>query len=443
MRYLLLLLAALHTAAAQTPAPAAAAPPPELTEYMGRTIAKTMHWTGAEWLMRQNREQEENAALMLEKLAIQKGWTICDLGCGNGYHALQMAASTGEAGTVYAVDIQQQMLDMLTARAAGRGIKNIKPILGLPWDPQLPPASCDLILLVDVYHEFGHPEQMLTAMHKALKPGGMVALVEFRTEDPRVPIKPEHKMTRAQIYREWQAGGFRVAREFHGLPWQHLVWLRHAKDGEPAVEPPVVEQFGPALAEMVPPAERFRRGVQLYFEGKIKECLVEWDAQVKDDPSSLPGHWQRGLALYYAGRWQDGRTQFEVHQTVNPQDVENAVWHYLCVARLENVAAAQKAFIPITADPRVPMREIHALFAGKGTPEAVLASAAKSDGHTPEAVQSHLCYANLYLGLYFEAAGKTDEAKKHMLEAARLTDDESYMGRTAKVHCTVRGWQQP
>ena len=188
MRTVHLLLALTLSLPAQTTPPAEkpkVEAPPELTEYMGRTIAKTMHWTGAEWLLRENREQEENAALMLENLKIQPGWTICDLGSGNGYHALKMSATTGEKGTILAVDIQQEMLDMLKARAEGRGIKNIKTVLGEPWDPKLPPASCDLILLVDVYHEFGHPEQMLKAMHKALKPEGVVALVEFRTEDQK------------------------------------------------------------------------------------------------------------------------------------------------------------------------------------------------------------------------------------------------------------------
>jgi ubiquinone/menaquinone biosynthesis C-methylase UbiE len=215
--------------------------PPELTEYMGRTIAKTMHWMGAEWLLRADREQEENAALMMENLKVQPGWTVCDLGSGNGYHALKMSQTVGEKGTILAVDIQAEMLDMLKARAETRGIKNIRTVLGEPWDPKLEAASCDLILLVDVYHEFGHPEQMLKGIHKALKPSGVVALVEFRTEDERVPIKPEHKMSRAQIYKEWQANGFAIEREYHGLPWQHLVFLRQAKDGEKPVDPPAAD----------------------------------------------------------------------------------------------------------------------------------------------------------------------------------------------------------
>lgn len=203
--------------------------PPALTEYKGRTIAQTMHWTGADWLMRATREQEENSALMLRELKIQPGWTICDLGCGNGYHVLAMSPMTGPAGEILAVDIQPQMLDMLKDRAAGRGLKNVRTILGEYHDPKLPPASCDLILLVDVYHEFSHPEHQLKAIHAALKPHGKVALVEYRAEDPEVPIKPEHKMSKEQIRREWLPMGFAVEREFDGLPWQHLMIFRKSE----------------------------------------------------------------------------------------------------------------------------------------------------------------------------------------------------------------------
>lgn len=229
MRFLICLLFLIIPAVIRAEDPA----PPALTEYKGRTIAQTMHWSGAEWLMRQNREEEENAALMLKELRIQPGWTICDLGCGNGYHALTMAGMTGETGQVLAVDIQPQMLDMLTARAASRNVKNIKPILGAYHDPHLPAASCDLILLVDVYHEFSHPEHQLKAMHAALKPGGRVALVEFRAEDDKVPIKPEHKMSKAQIAKEWLPMGFEIDREFDGLPWQHLIFFRKAPEAKP------------------------------------------------------------------------------------------------------------------------------------------------------------------------------------------------------------------
>jgi ubiquinone/menaquinone biosynthesis C-methylase UbiE len=190
-----------------------------------------MHWTGAEWLLRENREQEENAALMLAQLGIREGWTICDLGCGNGYHALTMAKTVGVKGKVLAVDIQEQMLAMLKARAEGRGLRNIETIQGEAWDPKIPEASCDLILLVDVYHEFSHPEHLLKAMRRALKPGGRVALVEFRAEDDNVPIRPEHKMSRAQILKEWIPAGFALDSEYGELPWQHLMFFR--RDDQP------------------------------------------------------------------------------------------------------------------------------------------------------------------------------------------------------------------
>jgi lipoprotein NlpI len=187
----------------------------------------------------------------------------------------------------------------------------------------------------------------------------------------------------------------------------------------------------------------YEQGAENFFAGRIKDALVEWDAQVKEDPASLPGHWQRGLALYYAERYKDGRAQFETHQKVNSEDVENAVWHFLCVAKMENVDAARKAYIPITHDSRVPMKEIHALFAGKGTEEAVLKAAETTKENTSKAaLNMQRCYAHLYLGLYNEALGKTKEAKEHMLKAAELAPKDSYMGQVAVVHCKVRGWKK-
>lgn len=217
------------------PKPVEAAGPPAVTEYKGRKVAQTMHWTGAEWLLRANREQEENAALMLEELKIKPGWTICDLGCGNGYHALTMARTVGEKGSILAVDIQVQMLELLKARAEGRGLKNIRTIQGEAWDPKLPEASCDLILLVDVYHEFSHPEEQMKALWRALKPEGRIALVEFREEDETVPIRPEHKMSKAQILKEWVPMGFALDRSFDELPWQHLMFFRKV-EAKPAAK---------------------------------------------------------------------------------------------------------------------------------------------------------------------------------------------------------------
>jgi lipoprotein NlpI len=183
---------------------------------------------------------------------------------------------------------------------------------------------------------------------------------------------------------------------------------------------------------------RYAKGEEHFFAGRIKEALVEWDAQVTEDPSSLPGHWQRGLALYYAERYADGRAQFEAHQKVNSEDVENAAWHFLCVAKAENVEVARKVFIPITRDTRVPMKEIHALYAGKGKPEDVLKAVEAVGG----ARNRPLCYAHLYLGLYHEVLGDVPRAKEHLLKAAALAPAANYMGQVAVVHCNVRRWRE-
>lgn len=219
MRRLLLFpfLAALSLPAQDAP------PPPALTEYMGRQIAQTMHWKGAEWLMRRKREAEEATTLMRQELKVQPGMVVCDMGCGNGYHTLPLAGMVGDKGKVFAVDAQPEMIEMLRQNLDAKGIKNVEPVLGLFHDPKLPPNSCDMILLVDVYHEFSHPVEMLAGMRAALKPGGVLTLVEFRAEDDNVPIKPEHKMSKAQITKEMNANGLTLQREFDGLPWQHLM----------------------------------------------------------------------------------------------------------------------------------------------------------------------------------------------------------------------------
>lgn len=206
------------------PAPIAepALPPPP-SHYRGREIAQTMHWRGAEWLMRETRETEENATRLLDALNVQPGWTVCDLGCGNGYHTLPLARLVGSEGRVYAVDIQQEMLDLLAERTAAAGITNVERILGGAADPHLPARSCDLILLVDVYHELAYPERMLGAMRRALEPNGRIVLVEFREEDQDVPIKPLHKMSKAQILTELLPNGLELVGEFDGLPWQHVM----------------------------------------------------------------------------------------------------------------------------------------------------------------------------------------------------------------------------
>ena len=210
------------------PAPAGAGPrtiPPPLESYKGRLIAQTMHFTGAPWLVRDSRESEERCSLMLATLGVKPGMKICDMGCGNGFYSIQMAKMAGEKGHVYGIDIQPEMLKMMNDRADREGVENITPILGTPVSPRLPKGQIDLILCVDVYHEFSYPEQMLAAMRESLAPGGRLVLVEFRAEDPNVPIKPEHKMSKAQILKELNPNGFKLVKEFDKLPWQHMMWF--------------------------------------------------------------------------------------------------------------------------------------------------------------------------------------------------------------------------
>jgi SAM-dependent methyltransferase len=198
---------------------------PGLTEYMGRRIAQTMHFTGAPWLTRDSRNREEEPAKLMKALDLKPGQTVCDLGCGNGFYTLKLADAVGPTGKVYAVEIQQEMLDLLAQRAAKTDHKNITPILGTVADPKLPDNSCDLVLLVDVYHEIDHPVEVLSAIRKSLTKTGRLVLVEFRTEDENVPIKPEHKMSKAQILKEIPANGFKLVKQYDDLPWQHVMYF--------------------------------------------------------------------------------------------------------------------------------------------------------------------------------------------------------------------------
>jgi len=202
--------------------------PPALTTYKGRTIAQTMHWLGAEWLLRQEREREEATTVLMRELKLKPGMVVCDMGSGNGYHSLKMAKAVGGKGKVYAVDIQPEMLRLLKARARAAELANIETIESKLHDPMLPENTFDLILLVDVYHEFSHPEQMLQGMLKSLKKDGVIALVEFRLEDPDVPIKLLHKMSKEQILKEYPPNGYELVREFDELPWQHLMFFGRA-----------------------------------------------------------------------------------------------------------------------------------------------------------------------------------------------------------------------
>lgn len=176
-----------------------------------------------------------------------------------------------------------------------------------------------------------------------------------------------------------------------------------------------------------------RRGEARFCLGKIDESIADFDQYIVLQPRQAPHHWQRGIALYYAGRYADGRKQFESHRLVNPNDVENAAWHFLCVARLDGPEKARKALIPVEGDPRVPMNEIHGMFAGRIKPEDVL-KAARKPGATPEELEKRAFYAYLYIGLYYEAIGNDAKARENILKAARDFDAEHYMGEVARVH---------
>ena len=199
--------------------------PPAPPFHMGREIAQTMHYTGAPWLVRESRQREEDCRMMLDALGVKPGQTVCDMGAGNGFYTLELARMVGPDGLVYAVDIQPEMLRMLSRRAAQEGLGNIRLVLGSPIDPRLPVGEIDLVLCVDVYHEFSRPEAMLARIRDSLSEDGKLVLVEFRGEDPAVPIKPLHKMTKAQVRAELEPAGFRVASEFDRLPWQHLLFF--------------------------------------------------------------------------------------------------------------------------------------------------------------------------------------------------------------------------
>jgi len=192
------------------------------SEYKGRRIAQVMGAAGADWLSREDREKFEQPEKVLDALNIRPGMTVADVGAGNGYFTLRLARRVKDTGRVFAVDIQQAMLDLLRDNRDRASLKNIELVLGTPTDPRLPPTAVDLALLVDVYHEFQQPDEMVAGIRASLKPDGVLVLVEYRGEDPSVPIKPEHKMSVAQVLREIEPMGFRLRKKLDFLPWQHI-----------------------------------------------------------------------------------------------------------------------------------------------------------------------------------------------------------------------------
>jgi ubiquinone/menaquinone biosynthesis C-methylase UbiE len=191
--------------------------------YMGREIAHVMGHQAADWLERPNRNEEENTELLVETLKFKRGENVADIGAGTGYFTRRIATRVAPSGKVFAVEIQQEMLDLLTNKLAGQGITNVVPVLGTVKDPKLPGASIDTILMVDVYHEFDFPFEMVESMCRALKPGGRMVFVEYRAEDESVPIKRLHKMTVAQVKKEMAPHPLKFAEAVEVLPWQHII----------------------------------------------------------------------------------------------------------------------------------------------------------------------------------------------------------------------------
>lgn len=189
----------------------------------GRRIAQVMGAAGADWLERSEREVEENPTKAIQLLKIEKGMVVADVGAGSGYYAIRIAELVGPTGKVYANDIQPEMLAILKRQLRQKNVSNVEPVLGTEQDAKLPPKSCDVILMVDVYHEFSHPQEMLQNLKGSLKDNGRLILLEYRKEDPYVPIRPEHKMSVKEAKLEVEGEGFKLAEVNEDLPWQHIL----------------------------------------------------------------------------------------------------------------------------------------------------------------------------------------------------------------------------
>jgi ubiquinone/menaquinone biosynthesis C-methylase UbiE len=198
--------------------------------YMGREIAQVMGHLAAGWLDRPEREKEEAPTKLMDTLPVRAGDAVADIGAGSGYFTFRLSDRVGAKGKVYAVEIQQEMLDIIAKRMKDRDVKNIELVLGTETDPKLPANALDLILMVDVYHEFSFPHEMTENMVKALKPGGRLVFVEYRLEDPQVPIKLVHKMTEKQVIKEMEPHPLRWVKTSEILPRQHIIVFEKKDD---------------------------------------------------------------------------------------------------------------------------------------------------------------------------------------------------------------------
>jgi ubiquinone/menaquinone biosynthesis C-methylase UbiE len=218
MRFLRITFLVFVLAACTSVSPAA-----QSTTATQRQPAPVMGVGGADWLVRPERIQEEDPDRMLAALNIQKGSVVADIGAGVGYHVWRLAEIVGPTGKVIAEDIQPGMIDLMRKNIEARKLRNVEIVLGTPADPKLPATAVDLVLMVDVYHEFSDPVAMMRQIQRALKPSGRVVLVEFRKEDPNVPIQPLHKMSVQEVRSELEPLGFRFQQALEFLPWQHIL----------------------------------------------------------------------------------------------------------------------------------------------------------------------------------------------------------------------------
>jgi ubiquinone/menaquinone biosynthesis C-methylase UbiE len=192
----------------------------------GRRIAPVMGISGADWLDRHERDSEEQPDKAIAELNLKPGMFVGDVGAGTGFYSLRIARLVGPQGMVYANDIQPAMLERLNANASAQHVPNVVTILGTESDPKLPPAKLDLVILVDVYHEFSRPQRMLDRIRESLKPDGRLVLLEYRKEDPSVPIRPEHKMSVQEVKAEVTPEGYRFEKVVDTLPWQHIIFFK-------------------------------------------------------------------------------------------------------------------------------------------------------------------------------------------------------------------------
>jgi ubiquinone/menaquinone biosynthesis C-methylase UbiE len=190
--------------------------------FMGREIAHVMGYQGINWLERPEREKEENTSKLLDNMSIRKDDIIADIGAGSGYHVFKLSPKAFD-GVVYAVDIQEEMLQAMREKREERGVKNIELVKATEESVNLPENSVDKVLMVDVYHEFSYPVEMLASIKKSLKPDGKIYLIEYRAEDDSVPIKRLHKMSETQAVKEMNAAGFKLKKNINNLPWQHCM----------------------------------------------------------------------------------------------------------------------------------------------------------------------------------------------------------------------------